>query len=263
LFEKLKLTKEEVYNWEHISQKMRVDFLPDRIINQFEGYDQLLEIDLNEYRKKYPTLQHIDVILEREGIQIEETKVVKQADVLMLFYLFSADELIQIMNRLGYEFESSDIHKNIEYYLARTSNASTLSRIVSAWVLARSARSQSWSIFKEALESDVSDIQGGTTSEGIHLGAMGGTIDIIQRCYTGLVTRDNILWLNPQLPDVLESLQLNLTYRRHSITLDFSGDTLKITSMPAKLDPIQIGYIDQVYTLNPGQSLIFSLALAG
>jgi trehalose/maltose hydrolase-like predicted phosphorylase len=38
---------------------------------------------------------------------------------------------------------------------------------------------------KEARGSDVQDIQGGTTSEGIHLGTMAGTLDVLKRCYTG------------------------------------------------------------------------------
>jgi len=46
----------------------------------------------------------------------------------------------------------------------------------------------------------VADIQGGTTPEGIHLGAMAGTVDQIQRCYTGIVTRSDMLLLNPCLP---------------------------------------------------------------
>jgi trehalose/maltose hydrolase-like predicted phosphorylase len=36
-----------------------------------------------------------------------------------------------------------------------------------------------------ALESDVGDIQGGTTQEGIHMGVMAGTLDLIQRGYVG------------------------------------------------------------------------------
>jgi len=56
------------------------------------------------------------------------------------------------------------------------------------------------SMAARAPESDVADIQGGTTSEGIHLGAMAGTVDLIQRCYTGIEIRDGHLWLNPILP---------------------------------------------------------------
>ena len=60
-------------------------------------------------------------------------KLSKQADVLMLFYLFSSEALVDIFARLGYIFDGSTIPKNIDYYLQRTSNGSTLSGIVNAW----------------------------------------------------------------------------------------------------------------------------------
>ena len=42
--------------------------------------------------------------------------------------------------------------------------------------------------FAEALQSDVSDIQQGTTAEGVHLGAMAGSVDLVQRVSTGIVS---------------------------------------------------------------------------
>ena len=71
-------------------------------------------------------------------------------------------------------------------------------------------------VVQQALESDISDIQGGTTAEGIHLGAMAGTLDLIQRCYTGIELRDDELWFNPVLPDELTRLSFLVRYRRHS-----------------------------------------------
>ena len=68
------------------------------------------------------------------------------------------------------------------------------------WVLARANRPASWDVFVEALVTDVADIQGGTTPEGIHLGAMAGTVDVLQRCYTGLELRGDMLWLEPVEP---------------------------------------------------------------
>ena len=63
------------------------------------------------------------------------------------------------------------IPRTIDYYLARTSDGSTLSNLVHAWVLARAHRHKALDYFVEALNSDVADIQGGTTAEGIHLAA--------------------------------------------------------------------------------------------
>ena len=83
----------------------------------------------------------------------------------------SADELDTLFERLGYRLDRATIPKIVDYYLSRTSHGSTLSAIVHAWVLARSDRLASWRFFLEALDGDVHDVQGGTTSEGIHLGA--------------------------------------------------------------------------------------------
>ena len=54
-----------------------------------------------------------------------------------------------------------------------------------AWVLARAHREQALEHFERALRSDVADIQGGTTAEGVHLGAMAGCVDLLQRCFAG------------------------------------------------------------------------------
>src|SRR5690606_12008519 len=161
----------------------------------------------------------LDRILESEGDNVNKYKASKQADVLMLFYLFSAEELLSIFEQLNYDFKPESIPENIAYYEQRTSHGSTLSKIVHAWVLARSDRKKSWANFEIALMSDLEDIQGGTTAEGIHLGAMAGTVDLVQRAYTGLEIRDDVLWLNPVLPDQMPCLNMQLRYRGHWLEL--------------------------------------------
>src|SRR5690606_40765563 len=111
---------------------------------------------------------------------VDDYQASKQADVLMLFYLLSADELRQLLGRLGYALPAEAIPRTIEYYLARTSHGSTLSALVHAWVLARANRAQALEHFERAVVSDLADIQGGTTAEGIHLGAMAGSVALLQ-----------------------------------------------------------------------------------
>ena len=158
----------------------------------------------------------------------------------MLFYLFSADKLAQIFERLGYDFDRKMIPWNIDYYLERTSHGSTLSWVVHSWVLARANRSRSWQMFCEALRSDVADIQGGTTPEGIHLGAMAGTVDLVQRCYTGIEARGNVLHLDPSLPDELERLSTEVRYRRQILELQMDHDVLRVRSRPFSAAPVTI-----------------------
>lgn len=64
-----------------------------------------------------------------------------------------------------------------------------------------------------ALEADLADTQGGTTREGFHLGAMAATVDILQRCFTGLEIRDDLVLLHPQLPDALRRRSSDLHYQ--------------------------------------------------
>jgi hypothetical protein len=76
----------------------------------------------------------------------------------------SAEELRELLSGLGYPLTPETILRTVDYYLARTTHGSTLSRVVDAWVLARSDRRRSWSAFTDALAADVADTQGGTTA---------------------------------------------------------------------------------------------------
>jgi trehalose/maltose hydrolase-like predicted phosphorylase len=131
LWESLNLSREELDRWEDISRKMFVPF-HDGIISQFEGYEDLLEFDWATYQDTYEDIQRLDRILEAEGDTPNRYKVSKQADVLMLFYLLSADELRELFERIGYELPPESIPRTVDYYLARTSHGSTLSRVVHA-----------------------------------------------------------------------------------------------------------------------------------
>jgi alpha,alpha-trehalase len=255
LCDNLGITQEELEGWDNISRKMRIIFHDDGIISQFEGYNKLQEFDWQGYSKKYGNIQRLDRILEAEGDTTNRYKLSKQADVLMLFYLLSAEELQELFGRLGYPIEHDTIRKNIEYYINRTSHGSTLSRIVHSWVLARSDRDLSWNLFKKALESDISDIQGGTTNEGIHLGAMAGTVDLIQRCYTGIETRGDRLWFNPHLPRDLKNISFNIIYRRNWINVQIDSQRLKISTRHYSTAPINIGFRDRLMQLSPGDSV--------
>jgi alpha,alpha-trehalase len=238
---------------------MRVVFHDDGILSQFEGYEDLEEFDWDGYRARYDNIQRLDRILEAEGDTPNRYKLSKQTDVLMLFYLLSAEEVTSLLERLGYEFDPARIVDNVNYYLARTSHGSSLSRVVHAWVLARSDRARSWEQFQEALLADVGDSQGGTTAEGIHLGAMAGSVDILQRGYTGIATRGDALWLDPALPDALERFSMRLRYRRHLLTLELTRDRLVLRSVKPGVAPIDVRVCGQPHQLLGGETLACEL----
>jgi alpha,alpha-trehalase len=259
LQEALGFTQSESDHWDEISRKMRVVFHDDGVISQFEGYNRLAEFDWEGYRRTYGDIQRLDRILEAEGDTPNRYKLSKQADVLMLFYLFSADELGALFERLGYTFPVETIPNNIAYYMARTSHGSTLGRVVHSWVLSRADREGSWQLFRQALASDVTDVQGGTTAEGIHLGAMAGTVDVLQRCYTGIEIRGEVLYLHPRLPQELTKLHLDIRYCGHSLALDITSDTLTVTTLPSMAREITICVRDELHRLDTGMTKIFRI----
>ena len=83
--------------------------------------------------------------------------------------------------------------RNVEYYDQRTSHGSTLSFVTHAGVLAAIDPESSWDRFLVALHSDADDIQGGTTKEGIHMGVMAGTLDLMQRIMPAREIHDEVL----------------------------------------------------------------------
>ena len=251
---KVQLTADELDRWDHVTRRMFVPFHDD-VISQFEGYSELAELDWEHYRQRYGNIQRLDRILEAENDSVNNYKASKQADALMLFYLLSSEELLALFGRLGYHFTPEQIPETIDYYLSRTSGGSTLSAIVHSWVLARANRHHAMRYFVQVLASDVADIQGGTTSEGIHLAAMAGSVDLLQRCFTGLETRDDRLVLGPHWPESLGPIEFPFLYRGHRLHLRISGRTGALTSEAGNAGPIMVECRGRVQHLLPGRTV--------
>lgn len=262
LLGELRLGRAEIERWDDITRRMFIPFHDGGIISQFEGYELLEELDWQGLRKRYGDIQRLDRILEAEGDTPNRYKASKQADVLMLFFLLSTEELTELFERLGYTFDSGTIYRTIDYYADRTSHGSTLSRLVHSWVFARADRPGSYGLFQEALQSDIADIQHGTTSEGIHLGAMAGTVDLVQRCYAGLESRDDVLWINPSLPDEIDGLEFSLRWRRHwDVKVRIGGGRLRVIVPPSDVaEPMIIAHAGQTARLQAGETFEVPLA---
>ena len=253
LRKKLEIGDNELKIFQKMSKRMKLVFHGDGILSQFEGYDKLKEFDWAGYKKKYGNIQRVDRILEKEGDSANNYKLCKQADVLMLLYLFSAETLRKMFKRLNYTLDKSLIPKNINYYLKRTTNGSSLALIIHAWIEARQARERSWKLFSRALETDMVDDRTGSTREGIHLAAMSGCIDILQRGYAGLEIRSDILILNPLLPKSVNRICFHIRYRDHWLDLEITQKDVKVKSLTSRARPIMIMIKDEIIRLYPGK----------
>ncbi|WP_327672875.1 MULTISPECIES: glycosyl hydrolase family 65 protein [unclassified Streptomyces] len=242
--------------WRDVSRSLYVPF-HDGVISQFAGYEGLAELDWDAYTKKYDDIRRLDRILEAEGDSVNRYRASKQADVLMLGYLFTSSELSAVFDQLGHSVEDTTWQRTVDHYLRRTSHGSTLSGLVHGWVLARARRTDAWKFVHEALVGDIADVQGGTTGEGIHLGAMAGTVDLVQRGLTGLETRGEALWLDPApLPELTgTSYGFTLRYRGHwGVRFRLHAGRLHITVPASDRSPITVELPDRAVTVRPGET---------
>ncbi|WP_369214893.1 glycoside hydrolase family 65 protein [Streptomyces flavofungini] len=254
LVERTGLDGGELEQWEDVSRTLYVPF-HQGVISQFHGYGDLAELDWDSYRKRYDDIRRLDRILEAEGDTVNRYQASKQADVLMLGYLFPPAELRAVLARLGYRLDDATWQRTVDHYLRRTSHGSTLSGLVHGWVLARARRSEAWRFCLEALRGDVADLQGGTTGEGIHLGAMAGTLDLVQRGLTGLETRAGALWLDPVPLPELSSYGFSLHFQGHwGVRVRLRHGAMEVTVPASDRSPVDIRLPDRAVVIEPGQT---------
>ncbi|WP_329361798.1 glycoside hydrolase family 65 protein [Streptomyces sp. NBC_00669] len=259
LFERLSLDRAELERWEDVSRRLRVPS-HQGVISQFEGYGELTELDWAGYRRRYRDIRRLDRILEAEGDSVNRYQASKQADVLMLGYLFPMTELSALFRRLGHQLDQETWTATVDHYLARTSHGSTLSELVHGWVLARSRRAEAWSYVQQSLLGDVADLQGGTTGEGIHLGAMGGTLDLVQRCLTGLELRGGALHLDPVPLPELSRFHLALHYHGHwGVRLTLHSGHLHMRVPHSDREPVRFAMAGQTHMVEPGAEFTVGL----
>ncbi len=229
IFRKLKLRQIEIKRWDDIIEKMKIVISEDGIISQFDGYFELKELDWTKYRTEYENIQRMDRILKAEGKLPDYYKVSKQADVLMSFYLLPLKEIKGIFQKLGYRCNKDLLRKNYTYYIKRTTHGSTLSKVVhSLLALQLGKQKQAWRLFLDVLKSDIYDTQGGTTCEGIHMGVMGGSFDIVMRGFAGINLLEDRIKVFPHLPQYWKRLKMKFYYKKRWFSFDITKSAIKI-----------------------------------
>lgn len=232
------LTLKETYqmtnklDWKRLNEvkkNLHLDINEEGIIGQFDGYFDLKEIDWSTYQSKYSNIYRMDRILNAEGKSADDYKVAKQADSLMIFYNLQEETVTKLLSNLSYSLPKDYVKKNLLYYLARTSHGSTLSRVVHAQLAEMvDDRELAWKLYQEALYSDFRDIQGGTTAEGIHTGVMASTLFITLSAFAGLDVRNDVVKLEPHLPEQWESLSFSFQNKGSQFQVRLTHSYLEI-----------------------------------
>ncbi|GIZ50135.1 hypothetical protein NCCP691_01490 [Noviherbaspirillum aridicola] len=249
---RLALDDEELALWDRISRRMTVCFHEDGVISQFEGFERLEPFD-PDCLPPHLAGERTDWALRALGRNPDEFQVTKQADVLALFYLLGEDEVTGMLRRLGYAFGREDILRTARYYLPRTVHRSSLSRVVYCGALARLDPAQSWDFWLHALETDLNPLKGESVQEGVHLGAMGSTIDILQRRYLGISATPQGLRIDPAPPPGLGRVSLGLRYRGLRLQAETRDGCLAITADGGNAGPLHLLRGEERIALSPGE----------
>ena len=262
IFRKIGLKEADFPRWQDITEKMNIIINKDEIISQFDGYFKLKEVDYKKYKRKYKDIHRMDRILKAEGKSPDDYKLSKQADALMIFYLFNMEEAQEIFSRLGYKVDKELLAKNYDYYVKRTSHGSTLSKLVHCSIAHQAGKgeiAQKW--FKDVLKSDFHDSQGGTTPEGVHIGVMGGSLNIVLQCFAGIAIKDDEMVITPNLPKKWKQLEFNLSYcgREMRALITKKDITLQITAQKEDHRPFKVRIEDTHYFPYFGEKLTVPL----
>jgi len=230
LLKKINLSDNELTEWRDISNNLNVPLSDNNVLEQYEGYFNLKELNWKSYREKYENISRMDRILKAEGKSPNDYKVTKQADTLMVFYNLYKDEVHRLLRKTGLSPEDNLLEDNFKYYMNQTSHGSTLSKMVHSNIALQVGNNQlSYDLFFQALQSDYQDVQGGTTKEGIHTGVMASSAFLVLKNYAGLRFDKENIFINPQLPDGWRELVFNINYRGNKYNFKLTDQKIKIT----------------------------------
>lgn len=253
LTDRISLGEAELSHWHEIGKKLNIVISPEGILSQYDGYFDLKELDWDGYRAKFGNIYRLDRILKAEGKSADEFKVAKQADTLMIFYNLDPEQVSAMLQNLGYSLPENYLSRNLEYYLARTSHGSTLSRVVHAQLADMTGNKKlSWELYLDALTSDYDDIQGGTTGEGIHGGVMAGTVLIALGTYAGLNLRSDVVKINPSLPEHWRKVGFRFTFRGENYNVEAGKDNVVVKVFSGYRSEVPVEVAGKQYQLGAG-----------
>ena len=125
-----------------------------------------------------------------------------------------------------------------------------------AWGLARLDRDRALEFFAQAVPRDAGRHPGRNgTRRAFTSAAMAGSVDLVQRCFTGLEIRANRLILRPCWPEPLGPLTFRVNYRGNWLEITVRGRRARVQADPANSFPVEIGCHDVVHYLSPGGSI--------
>lgn len=244
LINKLNITKNDLDSWDIIEHKIYIPKSEDgRIIEQFEGYFDLKEVEIKEYDEN-----GMPVWPDLGGLHISKTKLIKQADVIMLMLM------------LGEEFDEETRKENYRYYEQRTMHKSSLSpSMYSIMGLAVGDTKKSYQYFMKTIMTDLKDNQGNSEC-GIHAASAGGSWQSAVFGFGGIrIDSEGMFTLNPWIPRNWKEMKFSIRWKGARLSVAISQDHIELNTDGA----VELKVKGQRFMLNAGQRVYYPIICEG
>lgn len=217
------------------------------VIEQFDGYFRLEDVPVEtvKARKIHPH----EYLGGGQGVAVQ-TRVIKQADVIMMLNLFK--------DRFSRQIKQA----NWEYYEPRTEHGSSLSACAYAMVAADIGKLD-WA-YKYFLKTSKIDLEaryslyaGTIFMGGSHPAANGGAWMTVVFGFGGVKTGEKRITINPRLYRSWRRLEFNLVHRGDHFEIRISKTHVSISAKTANKSKREFVLAGKTRTVAPGASLTF------
>jgi beta-phosphoglucomutase len=203
LAQQLQLTPVQILAFHSTIAQMYIPYDPKTLlIEQFEGFFALQDLNLSDYEPRTRSIQSVIGMAKTN-----QSQVIKQPDVLMLLYL--------LFNTPEFANRQDILHENWNYYTPRTDSryGSSLGSSVQALLAATLDKSaDAYEHFMRAASIDLTN-SFGNTEDGIHAASAGGVWQAIVFGFGGIQLTENGPVAIPHLPPNWTRLKFKLNWR--------------------------------------------------
>lgn len=222
--------------------KVDLIYLPqpnaDGVVPQDDMYLQKKLLDVTKYQANENVS---DIFKDFNLEQVNQMQITKQADVLLLMYLF------------GGLFDEKTKLANWNYYEPKTTHDSSLSLSTHA-ILANDFKldEQAYEFFERACEIDLGT-HTGKADKGLHMASLGGIWNMVVEGFGGVRIVGDQLQIEPHLPKTWRSLQFEINWQGSLLKVVAEQDKFALEVVGKGIEFVSHG---QTYQLDDDSQLV-------
>ncbi len=237
---KIKLTLNELGDWKEKADKIYIGMdKTSGFIHQYEGFTDKREVDLLKYKGKVGAIAQ-----DYNWEEITQMQVLKQSDIIMLFYLLSND------------FSKKIKRLNWDYYEPKTLHDSSLSSSIHAIVaLDIDDIKKGYEYFERSIRIDLGENLK-SSWDGIHAASLGGNWQAVVNGFGGVrITNDGKLRINPHLPKKWKRLKFKIKWQNEEYCVEITRNRIVLKPLSSISKPLPVEICENEYILKPDEEL--------